>query len=65
MKIDKTELLGILKAQGDQDADSKIAALPDDVDTERDADALAGIGLDQESLRAKLAGGSLGGNIQP
>ena len=65
MKIDKTQLVGVLKAQGDPDAESKLAGLPDEIDTERDADALAGIGLDQETVRTKLAGGSLGGKVQP
>lgn len=65
MKLDKTELLGILKAQGDTDADSRVSGLPEQIDTDRDADALAGIGLDRETLQAKLAGGSLGGNVRP
>ena len=65
MKLDKTDLLGILKAQGDSEADSKVADLPDPIDTDRDADALAAIGLDRETLQAKLAGGSLGGTVQP
>ena len=65
MKLAKTDLLGILKAQGDSEADSKVAGLPDPIDTDRDADALAAIGLDRETLQAKLAGGSLGGTVQP
>lgn len=63
MKIDKTQLVEVLKAQGDDEADGKVAALPDEIDTERDADALAGIGLDQDTLRAKMAAGGLGGNL--
>jgi hypothetical protein len=63
VKIDKTQLLEMLRAQGDDQADSKAAGLPDEIDTERDAEALAGIGLDQETLRTKMAAGGLGGNL--
>lgn len=63
MKIDKTQLVEVLKAQGDDEADGKLAGLPDEIDTERDADALAGIGLDQDTLRQKMAAGGLGGNL--
>ena len=63
MKIDKAKLLEMLQAQGDDQADSKAAGLPDEIDTERDAEALAGIGLDQETLRTKMAAGGLGGNL--
>ncbi len=63
MKIDKTQLLEMLRAQGDDQADSKAAGLPDEIDTERDAEALAGIGLDQDTLRTKMAAGGLGGNL--
>lgn len=63
MKIEKTKLVEMLRAQGDDQADHKAAGLPDEIDTERDADALAGIGLDQETLRAKMAAGGLGGNL--
>jgi hypothetical protein len=63
VKIDKTQLVEVLRAQGDDQADGKVAGLPDEIDTERDADALAGIGLDQDTLRAKMAAGGLGGNL--
>lgn len=63
MKIDKTQLLEMLRAQGDDQADSKAAGLPDEIDTERDAEALARIGLDQDTLRTKMAAGGLGGNL--
>lgn len=63
MKIDKSQLLEVLRAQGDDQADGKAAGLPDEIDTERDAEALAGIGLDQDTLRAKMAAGGLGGNL--
>ena len=63
MKIDKTQLVEMLRAQGDDQAEGKVSGLPDEIDTERDADALAGIGLDQETLRTKMAAGGLGGNL--
>lgn len=63
MKIDKTQLLQMLRAQGDDQADEKAGGLPDEIDTERDAEALAGMGLDQDTLRAKMAAGGLGGNL--
>lgn len=63
MRIEKAQLVEMLKAQGDDQADGKVAGLPDEIDTERDADALAGIGLDQDTLRTKMAAGGLGGNL--
>ena len=63
MKIAKTQLVEMLRAQGDDEADGKAAGLPDEIDTERDAEALAGIGLDQDTLRTKMAAGGLGGNL--
>ena len=63
MKIGKSQLTQVLAAQGDTEAESKLAALPDEIDTERDADALARIGLDEETLRTKLAAGGIGGNL--
>ena len=63
MKFEKAKLAEMLRAQGDDQADGKLAGLPDEIDTERDADALAGIGLDQDTLRTKMAAGGLGGNL--
>jgi hypothetical protein len=63
VKIAKSQLAQVLEAQGDTEADSKLAALPDQIDTERDAAALEGIGLDQDTLRTKLAAGGVGGNL--
>ncbi len=63
MKIGKNQLAQVLQAQGDTEAESKLAGLPDEIDTDRDAGALAGIGLDEETLRAKLAAGGVGGNL--
>ena len=63
MEIDKAQLAQVLEAQGDTDAQQKLASLPDRIDLDRDADALAGIGLDKDTLRTKLAAGGVGGNL--
>ena len=63
MRIAKDHLVAMLRAQGDDEADGKVAGLPDEIDSERDSEALAGIGLDQDTLRTKMAAGGLGGNL--
>jgi hypothetical protein len=63
MEIDKAQLAQVLEAQGDTDAQDKLAGLPERIDLDRDADALAGIGLDKDTLRTKLAAGGIGGNL--
>jgi hypothetical protein len=66
VKLDKQELLRVLHTEGDNDTADKVAAqLPDEIDTDRDGDALAAVGLDRTQLMAKLAGGGLGGTIAP
>ena len=66
MNLDKQELVQMLRAQGDNDtADRAEAGLPDQIDTDRDGDALAAVGLDRDELMAKLAAGGIGGGIAP
>ena len=66
MKLDKQELLKLLRTQGDNDAADKVESeLPDEIDTDRDADALDGVGLDRTELMAKLAAAGYGGTITP
>jgi hypothetical protein len=66
VRIAKQELVRMLRTEGDNDtADKAESRLPDEIDTEGDADALAAIGLDRTQLQAKLAGGSLGGTLAP
>jgi hypothetical protein len=66
VKLDKQELLRVLHTEGDNDTADKVAAqLPDEIDTDRDGDALDAVGLDRTQLMAKLAGGGLGGTIAP
>jgi hypothetical protein len=39
--------------------------LPDEIDTDRDGDTLAEVGLDRTELMNKLAGGSFGTTLSP
>ena len=66
MKLDRDELVRVLRTEGDNDTADKVeSGLPDEIDTDRDADALEGMGLDRTQLMAKLAGGGLGGTVAP
>jgi hypothetical protein len=66
VKVDKQELVRLLRTQGDNDtADQVESRLPDEIDTDRDGDALDAIGLDDTQLMAKLAGGGFGGTVAP
>jgi hypothetical protein len=66
VKLDKQELVRVLHTEGDNETADKVAAqLPDEIDTERDGEALDGLGLDRTQLMAKLAGGGFGGTIAP
>ncbi|RBY75536.1 hypothetical protein DQ238_19525 [Geodermatophilus sp. TF02-6] len=64
MKLDKQELLRVLRTEGDNSTAEKVEAqLPDQIDTERDGDALAAVGLDRTQLMAKLAAGGFGSSL--
>ena len=64
MELSKKDLVQLLHGQGDNDtADRADAQLPDTIDTDRDSDALSAVGLDQQTLLAKLAAGGIGGNL--
>ncbi len=66
MKLDKQELVRVLRTEGDNDtADRAESTLPDEIDTDRDGDALDDLGLDRTQLMAKLAAGGFGGTIAP
>ena len=67
MQISKEHLLQVLRTEGDNDTAAKVeaAGLPDELDTDRDADALTAAGLDRTQLMAKLAGGSFGSTLSP
>lgn len=62
MKIDKSQILELLRSQGDHDkASTAEQELPDQVDTDRDSGLLSRLGLDPQELLGKLGGGGLGG----
>ncbi|MCO7221213.1 hypothetical protein [Klenkia sp. PcliD-1-E] len=65
MELAKKDLVQMLHGQGDNDTADALAAadLPDTVDTERDAGALAAVGLDQATLQGHIAAGAIGGNM--
>ena len=66
VKLDKQELLKLLRTQGDNEtADKAESDLPDEIDTDRDGDALDALGLDRTQLMAKLAGGGFGTTLTP
>ncbi len=66
MKLEKQELVRVLRTQGDNDTADKVeSGLPDEIDTDRDGNALDSVGLDRTQLMAKLAGGGFGGTLAP
>ena len=66
MQISKEQLLQVLRTEGDNDTADKVAAeLPDEIDTDRDGDALSAVGLDRTQLMAKLAASGFGGTLAP
>jgi hypothetical protein len=66
VKLDKQELVRMLRTQGDNDtADQVDSRLPDEIDTDEQAEALDGMGLDRTQLMAKLAAGGFGGTLAP
>jgi hypothetical protein len=66
VKLDKQELVRMLRTQGDNDtADQAEQRLPDEVDTDRDGGVLDELGLDRTQLMAKLAGGGFGQSLAP
>ena len=66
MHIDRAKLVQLLHTEGDNDKAAAVEAqLPEQIDTDRDGDALAAVGLDRTQLMAKLAGGSFGSTLTP
>ena len=66
MKLDKQELVKLLRTQGDNvTAEQVEQRLPDEIDTDRDGGALDELGLDRTQLMAKLAGGGFGTTLSP
>jgi hypothetical protein len=65
MEISRDDLVRVLRTEGDNDTADKAAGLPEQVDTDRDGDALAALGLDGTQLMAKLAAAGFGGSLAP
>ena len=67
MKLDKQELVRLLRTEGDNDTADRVegGGLPDEIDTDRDGDALDAMGLDRTQLMAKLAAGGFGSTLSP
>jgi hypothetical protein len=66
VQISKEQLLQVLRTEGDNDTADRVAAeLPDEIDTDRDGEALSAVGLDRTQLMAKLAGSGFGGTLAP
>ena len=58
MQVDKSQILDLLRSQGDHStADRAGGELHDNVDTDQHADTLSALGLNPQDLIAKLAGG--------
>jgi hypothetical protein len=66
VKLDKQELVRVLRTAGDNDTADKVESrLPDEIDTDADGGALEAVGLDRTELMNKLAGGSFGTTLSP
>ena len=67
MNLDKQELVRMLRTEGDNDTADRVesSGLPDQIDSDRDADALEAAGLDRTQLMSKLAAGGFGGTLAP
>ena len=66
MQLKKQTVVDFIRQRGDQERVGEAEEiLPDQIDTERDGEALASIGLDETQLMAKLAGGGYGGAVAP
>jgi hypothetical protein len=62
MLIDKQQVLELLRAKGDEGkAEQAARELPDQMDTDEQAQVLSNYGLGPQELIAKLGGGPLGG----
>jgi hypothetical protein len=64
MQFDKSQILDLLRSQGDTDkAEQADRELPDQVDTDQHGGILERLGLNPADLVAKLAGGGGGGGL--
>jgi hypothetical protein len=61
MKIDKSQIVDLLKNRGDHDkADRAQSDLPDEVDTDQHSDRLSQLGVDPKDF---LGGGDIGDKL--
>jgi hypothetical protein len=61
MKIDKSQILELIRSQGNQQkADDAERELPDQVDTDQDGGLLSKFGIDVGDLLSKFGGGDIG-----
>jgi hypothetical protein len=66
VKLDKQELVRLLRTEGDNDTADKVESqLSDEIDTDADGAALEAVGLNRTELMNKLAGGSFGTTLSP
>ena len=64
MQFDKSQILDLLREQGNHDqADQADKELPSKVDPEKDSGLLAKFGIDPQTLITKFASGSGGGGL--
>ena len=60
MKLSRNDLVQLLHSQGaNATADRAATALPEEIDTERDRELLATVGLKHDQLMARLAGATI------
>lgn len=60
MKLAKHDLVQLLRTQGEHPTADRVAeALPEQIDTDRDSELLASVGLDRARLSAHLATASI------
>jgi hypothetical protein len=66
MKLNRSDLVRMLRTQGDNDtADRVEAQLPEEIELDEQGSALESVGLDRTELMAKLAAGGLGTGLAP
>ncbi|MCW2698956.1 MAG: uncharacterized protein JWQ45_491 [Blastococcus sp.] len=66
MKLDRQELVTMLRTQGNNDTAEQVEQrLPEEIDTDRDGAVLDEMGLDRTQLMATLAGGGFGTTLSP
>ena len=66
MKLDKQELVRLLRTEGDNDTADKVeSSLPDEIDTDEHGDQLEGVGLDRTQLMTSWPPAASGARSHP